>query len=301
VRAFRKAAPGCQLFTNIDYVANRAAATTLREHGGELQIRTIEGKTIKIKATEPLPETPFTLLAVLFAEGKFPPRFGATLVATVAHLPNFTGMHDLHKSITLTESDLGQLASGACNTSLTMLLVRIHLTPQSLNLLAQFPKLNNLYCDATEADDNVLARLPELAGVNQLYITQLGRSGKVTAKGLAAVGKLPLTNFTLNYSKLSATDFGVLADGLPGVQVLGLTSTQNAEELTPVIAAKFPQLTNLSLNDTPLTDKGLLPLYGHKTLKVLNVKKTQVTADAVKKLQATLPKCKIESDFDAKP
>jgi hypothetical protein len=64
------------------------------------------------------------------------------------------------------------------------------------------------------------------------------------------------------------------------------------------LIAQWPGLSKLSLCGMPITDAGLEYLKDVQTLRDLDLRVTQVTAEGVKKLKRELPHCKIESQFD---
>ena len=55
-------------------------------------------------------------------------------------------------------------------------------------------------------------------------------------------------------------------------------------------------LKDLLVHETAVTDAGLAHLKGLRSLAVLNVKKTKVTAKGLAEFHAAVPGCKIEHD-----
>ena len=90
-------------------------------------------------------------------------------------------------------------------------------------------------------------------------------------------------------------DLGSFAGAYLGLQSCGIDD----EELGQIV--RHPELKRLYLDNNPVTDAGLVRLEALKSLEVLNLSGTKVTAAGVTKLQAALPKCKIEWDDPAKP
>ena len=58
--------------------------------------------------------------------------------------------------------------------------------------------------------------------------------------------------------------------------------------------SRCPDLQNLSMERTTVTDAGLLHLYQMKNLRYLNLKRCDVTPAAIKKLSAAIPNCIID-------
>ena len=59
------------------------------------------------------------------------------------------------------------------------------------------------------------------------------------------------------------------------------------------ISKGYVQLISLRLDDTKITDAGLVYLQGLSQLQELHIANTKVTEQGVKKLQQALPNCKI--------
>jgi hypothetical protein len=61
--------------------------------------------------------------------------------------------------------------------------------------------------------------------------------------------------------------------------------------------ANFPHLNVLNLDSTSDTDAGLQTMERHTSLSELVIRKTNVTASGVRRLQGSLPKYRIGSDY----
>ena len=84
-------------------------------------------------------------------------------------------------------------------------------------------------------------------------------------------------------------DIGPLANFV-GLRNLNLSETSVGD------IAPLSELTNLKflyLDKTNITDEGLVHLKGLTNLRILYLNNTKVTDEGVKKLQTSLPKCRI--------
>ncbi len=81
----------------------------------------------------------------------------------------------------------------------------------------------------------------------------------------------------------------------PDLRNLGLAGTALSDTGLDDVA-RLTRLESLTLNDTAVTDAGLAKLSGCKNLKVLDVRGTKVSAGAIAKLHDALPAVQISSD-----
>ena len=144
-------------------------------------------------------------------------------------------------------------------------LVRLQVTDAGLIHLRDLTKLKGLWICGTQVTDAGLVNLEGLTNLEYLDLndTQITDAGLEHLQGLTN-----LVGLVLSYTHI--TD-----DGL--VRLKGLTS-----------------LEELHLGSTQITDAGLEHLKGLTNLKELDLRRTQVTNEGVKKLQETLPNCRIE-------
>ena len=83
--------------------------------------------------------------------------------------------------------------------------------------------------------------------------------------------------------------------GLSQLQELWLDNTK-VTDAGLVHLQGLSQLQVLWLDDTKVTDAGLVHLQGLSQLQMLGLRNTKVTDQGVKKLQQALPNCKIVHD-----
>ena len=137
---------------------------------------------------------------------------------------------------------------------------------QGAENLRPFSKVTELYLDNTKITDAAMPVIGSLKNINQL---RLGGT-KVADAGLKNLESLhSLSNLWLDKTSISDDGLKCLADLNLGI---------------------------LSITETAITDGGLAHLYSHSTLQALELGGTKVTAAGVAKLQAALPKCKINVD-----
>ncbi len=60
-----------------------------------------------------------------------------------------------------------------------------------------------------------------------------------------------------------------------------------------MVLQHFPDLTHLNLSGTQVDDSGVFHLMGLKKLRLVRLRETAVTEDAIDRLRAALPECKI--------
>ncbi len=138
------------------------------------------------------------------------------------------------------------------------------LTDADLAILKEFTQLKTLLLGYTKVTD---AGLVHIKGLTKLQLLGLGIT-KVTGAGLVHIKGLT----QLQYLRLEET----------GVTDAGMEHLKG-----------FTKLQVLGLRKTKVTGAGMEHLKGLKQLQTLYLWDTQVTDAGVKKLQESLPKCKI--------
>lgn len=152
------------------------------------------------------------------------------------------------------------------------------------------PNLKSLFVDASP---RISGRgLRHLNKCTSLQLLTLGMTN-VDDAGLAELGTLPeLDHLTLTGTKVTDAGLKKLAR-FPKLHELWLDGTQVGDaglvELKDVRSLEY-----LWLDGSKVTDSGLPHLAPLVKLKELHLERTKVTAEGVRKLQAALPKCKIE-------
>lgn len=278
---------------------DRAAAEVLTRHPVKLKLRLASDKLADVWPGQPLPDGPFAVVEIAFQDGEPLPKGYATevFVPTVAGLKSLTVIQDWWRKLRLSKADLEKLADspvGAGLTSVDALMVRF--TPQTLAVLKKFPKLTGFGMDAAEVDDDLLLRVQkEFPPLTYLLADNLGKSGKVTAKGVAVVTGFPLRVLSLSNWPTVDRQFCRSLAAMPDLTHLFLYDVgiddDDAAEL-----AKCPKLSATTFTKSRLTDEGLTRLASLSTLRGTDLSGTKVTEDGVKKLSARLPACKISWD-----
>jgi len=160
-------------------------------------------------------------------------------------------------------------------------------TDEGLEQLSRYPKLKFVQASKTGITDVGLAHLAKVKNLRSLYL----RGTKVSGKGLAGV-KLEM----LEAKDSQFADAGLqalTAEDNPDLYNLALEGTKVTDEgLTDL--HKLPALTTLWLDNTAITDAGLEHLAKVPKLNSLYLDGTQVTEAGVAKLKAAIPKCQID-------
>ncbi|MHB8974959.1 MAG: leucine-rich repeat domain-containing protein [Pirellulaceae bacterium] len=133
--------------------------------------------------------------------------------------------------------------------------------------------------------------LPHLWSLHECSNLDLGNTD-VTDVGLTHLESV--TNLAaLSLDNTQVTDAGLThLAGLPNLIALSLNSTQVTDAGLKHLAG-LTELTNLSLANTNVTDAGLTYLEGCTKLDILCLNNTKVTEEGVKRLQESLPNCRI--------
>jgi hypothetical protein len=139
-------------------------------------------------------------------------------------------------------------------------------TDMDLNYcISQLPRLRSLSLfETSHITDASLERIKALGDLQWLYLN----TWTVTDAGLTHVAEMiQLEDLNLGGAKVTNAGLNCLKT--------------------------LPQLHTLSLHDTEITDDGLRILEGFSQLRILDLRNNEITDDAVKKLQQSLPDCKI--------
>jgi serine/threonine protein kinase len=143
--------------------------------------------------------------------------------------------------------------------------------------------------------DTDLARLDQLT-----ELTSLGLSHTpISDQGFEQLGYLPaLQNLFAVETELGDTGVAAL-EHYPLFALIHAYGADITDRGLKRLAAHNRQLTELSLVECPITDKGLAELSQLRQLRLLAVDRTGVTAAGVARLQRALPECEIRCDFSA--
>lgn len=136
--------------------------------------------------------------------------------------------------------------------------------------LSAFTKLQRLQVESTEISSKALKVVAKLPNLVKLYI---GENKRVDDEAMKSIAVLK---------------------NLEELRVSGTGITDRSCELI----ASLPKLRILGIDNNEITNKGLEYLCRMPSLKELTVRNcTMLTEEGVHKLRASLPECKIESDF----
>lgn len=189
------------------------------------------------------------------------------------------------------------------------------LSDAAFAFLAGNPEINHLVLEGVESvTDGIIPHLMPLKKLDTLAIAhasgftgegleKIGGAATITTldfinSGINDAGMRSLRGFkklqTLRLSKKAAATsagFAVLGD-LKAIVTLNLDGTAFDDEAAGLVAT-LPKVQDLILSDTKLTDAGLAKLRSLKTLNVLDVRGTQVTAEAAADFQKAMPQCRV--------
>jgi serine/threonine protein kinase len=275
-----------------DIAANRRGAEKLNPHA-ELTLRLPGGPSQTVLKGGKLPDGPFTVVRVYLPPNKLLDRFtDDTLLPALADLRAVGDIGSLPWVLKPTDAHLARLAALPVAQSLWHLGLGFELSGPAIDALKRFPRLAAVLCNGTDADDPLLERLAELPGLTGLSLENLGKSGKVTARGAAALAKLPLRDVTLAGAP-AAAEYVKLAGGARDLVRLSVWGSPFADADVKNLAA-CARLESLNLDATPVTDAGLKHLEELHRLRYVGLTRTAVTEAGVKALAKALPRCQIE-------
>ncbi|WP_439630071.1 protein kinase domain-containing protein [Gemmata sp.] len=269
-----------------------------------------------------LPDGPLEVAGISAASNHaMPPDFAALSLKAIAGQKSFTGFYDAYQLTEWTEAEFARLAELPCRTTLTQFRTGLHLTPKSAETLKRFPNVTGLGLLAGAADDAVLGNLKDVSQRQQyLVVRDLGKSGRVTGAGWAAVAGQDCGEMVLvkpvgmnraaceaiaRMPKLTALtiDGGALDAGMlealskcPNLGSLNLTRTAVAAGAGKHFA-DFRSITQLlcTFCGPGLTDDDAPHFASMKTLRSLSLNGTGVTEAGGKLLSAALPRCHIDA------
>ncbi len=183
--------------------------------------------------------------------------------------------------------DAGLAVFKNCQHITSLNLHSAHLTDAGLANFQNCLNLTELHLGVTPVTDAGLALFKNCKlTILDLALTQVSDEGLSYFKDSQS-----LTSLSLHYTQIGDVGLAHLKD-CKNLASLTLTHT-NVTDTGLALFKDLPHLTYLNLHQTQVSDAGLVHLKG---LEHLILKETQVTADGVKKLEATLPRCKIEWD-----
>lgn len=155
-------------------------------------------------------------------------------------------------------------------------------------------RLGTLDCQQCEQfGDAALDHLADMTTLRELHL----RGTSVTGRGLSKLARLVnLRSFTAGGPGIGDS-FTITANNFKKLEYLHLTTSH----ITDVGMSRLAELDKLKIlkidgSGPGITDVGLMKLANRPALRELNVHGCGVTAEGVKTLAKSLPKCRIESD-----
>ncbi len=150
------------------------------------------------KPTEPLPNEPYAVVGLNGIAGNhhIPTEL---FMSAMANLKSLVHIKAFSTELDLTDAELSRMSTMPFASTLEGLMVRnFELTQNSIAALKKFPNLTTAWFKLTTIDDAALAKLVEgLPRLVSLDLNGLGKSGRVTARGVAQLTKLPLREIFL--------------------------------------------------------------------------------------------------------
>ncbi|MCE9555260.1 MAG: hypothetical protein K8T91_18065 [Planctomycetes bacterium] len=152
----------------------------------------------------------------------------------------------------------------------------------SLRQLPVLPELQSLdlsHSDVTSAGLDLLSRQPRLTALHLMH-------QEISAAGIESIAKLPeLKCLLLQGARIDAKALAPLAKA-PKLTTLNLSGCSAIDDEALKHIGKIHTLTTLYLNNTAITDAGLLELRGLDNLSSLSILAPRVTSRAVGRLKA---------------
>ncbi|MBA4190096.1 MAG: hypothetical protein C0467_19090 [Planctomycetaceae bacterium] len=291
-----------------DSTKERQAAEWAVKTGAIVSVNYSNGTGKMVTKVEEVPSQPFRVTSITFGSNSSP-----VTDEGIKNLRGLSGITHLHLSpytSKVTDAGVENLAGLA---SLTDLHLAGDATEKCIGLLTRLPALRNLSLPQTASSDESLRQLATHSGLQTLRLIGGGRKTvtdeglkhltgmaglkelslrmtRVTGTGLSSLAGLRcLTQLDLSDNPLTAEGFKNLAQ-LHTVEQIWLNGVLvNHESLADV--AKLPNLTMLSLRNTPLTDDWLVVLVEAKKLKDLDATASKVTASGIEAFRKKLPNC----------
>jgi hypothetical protein len=285
-----------------ELTSDRKSAEALNPHAA-LQLKLASGALVTVKKGDALPAEDFSVTGIVFDVTRpVPTVVDEVVLPAVAPLRSLTHFQGW-KTVSLTEEQVGRLSQFPLAKTLIHLTGAFELTPATLDALKRFPNLTALGARAALADDEALARLVrEHPNLSEVILEDAGKSGKLSAQGLAVLTRLPLAVVGLSGSSVVDGSFVRLLAGKPKLWLVGFWDGPFGDD----VLKELPRCgaVMVVLENTKVTDAGLEHLKEMASLRHLSVKGAKVTEAGAKKLAAALPLCRIDWDggtIESKP
>jgi hypothetical protein len=267
-------------------------AAELLIHYADLKVKRTSGDEVVAERGKPLPREEFVVTEIDFLEQSVPRQ-----AVERVFLPSIKEMKSLGSikaqvwALKLTEEEFLELAKWPLAKTLYCLELGVELTPGVFDELKKFPKLSSFVCSAATVDDKLLERLPELSLKKTIGLEYLGRSEKVTDRGLTVLAKLPVERVSLAGAPTAPAFIRLIREHSKASEVNFWGTNVTNDDLK--ILAECTRLEHIELGDTKITDAGLKHLEGMRQLLYLGLRDTAVTETGAKELAKKLPRCRI--------
>lgn len=217
----------------------------------------------------------------------------------------------------LNDADLDRLSKSRIGAGINSLSLReSNLSKQSLAPLSRLPKLKFLSVECGQVNDEWLVEIAKLSNLTGLGVPE----ASVTNEGLAALRSLKLEVLNLhncrNVSSAGVTNlqelqlltdlnlYGTSVEGsdllqlqkFPRLSMLWIGNT-NISETDLAGLSELKRLRILEATDLGITDRGLVHFEKCNQLASVDLSRNAVTVEGLRKLQESLPNCKIQSEL----
>jgi len=270
--------------------SDQAAAQWALRIGGQLTIQ-IDGDTVDIQSLDKLPQRAFLLTKL-------------NLAKRTVHdhdLLRLAGLHQL-VSLELRETNIGDAGLKHVEdlpALKQLILYKTKITDAAFDSFIKMPALRELSLSETKTTTAGWRRLSELPRLSQLHVAMMPFADLdlaelvvaqpeletlnlwgtvVTDAGIPHLAKLSkLQLLYLNFTKVTGRGLAPLGS-LPLLESLGLPSQLSFADEAAKNLSLSPALASLDLQNTNLTDAGLMFLCKIKSLRELNLSGTKITS-----------------------
>lgn len=273
--------------------ADRRAAEGLRRLGAVTLVVTPPDRIVQqhIYPTDPLPAEPF-LLRYVYLSGPSIEALGDRLPDALADPLRGVRLEGMYFPSQTTPAGLAGTVALPAVSAATFVAVKSSpdLDDGLFAALATLPNLTNLDLGnnlpgVTGRGVGALRACPKLDMLTLI-------NGQFSAEAAEELRDLPGLRY-LNVSANPLTARHAAAFAATGVRKL-VVSRCGVDDALAATLATMPELSELVVIATPLTDRGLAAFHRCTTLKSVNVSETQVTTAGVAALRAALPDCEVK-------
>ena len=282
----------------VPVVADDRAAAEVLIKKAKLRLQIDDLREHEVGANGTLPAGRITIKEIDFEDDLTLNGFyvTGTFLPALSGLKSLTAVLMNKWQMRLNVDHVQQLAAMPLANTLKRLDGLAELTPVSVTELKKFKALEDASFYAPAADDVLLGRLAQaLPSLEALALFSVEARDELTDAGWEAVGKLPLTAFTMVKCPSAPDALRVLsAKGTvarPGVPKLEFHLCPRIDDdALRDLSARPTDLRILVFRDGAITDAGLTHLVGVKSLKVLDLKLCKgVTEAGVNALSSARP------------